>query len=155
MTTGRKLKILFIVALVLFSGMVLVPQMPQVEPNMPEWWKKYCAPAGIKLGLDLKGGLHVVLRVDRDKALENALDFAANDFKNILAEKGVTAVRLDSGSPHKVLFTLPNAGVIDPVKSMLYGVTLSEHACGFTALHDCSRCSQKDCPYRDAKCRCE
>ena len=51
--------------------------------------------------------------------------------------------------------SLSPRGVIDPVKSMLYGVTLSEHACGFTALHDCSRCSQKDCPYRDAKCRCE
>ena len=51
--------------------------------------------------------------------------------------------------------SLSPSGVIDPVKSMLYGVTLSEHACGFTALHDCSRCSQKDCPYRDARCRCE
>ena len=51
--------------------------------------------------------------------------------------------------------SLSPSGVIDPVKSMLYSVTLSEHACGFTALHDCSRCSQKDCPYRDARSRCQ
>ena len=64
MTTGRKLKIAFIVALVLFSGMVLVPQMPQVEPNMPEWWKKYCAPAGIKLGLANTVLLYAVYLMD-------------------------------------------------------------------------------------------
>ena len=86
MTTGRKLKIALVIFLVFFSGLALLPNF---YSGLPEWWTKYCAPAGINLGLDLKGGLHVVLRVDRAKALENTLDFAATDFKNLLAEKGI------------------------------------------------------------------
>ncbi len=116
MTTGRKLQIAFVIFLVFFSGLALLPNFYE---GLPPWWNKYCAPAGIKLGLDLKGGLHVVLRVDRDKALENALDFAANDFKNILAEKGITVVRLDSGSPQQVLLTLPNTEAIETAKAVL------------------------------------
>ena len=81
MTIGRKLKIALVIFLVFFSGLALLPNF---YSGLPEWWTKYCAPAGINLGLDLKGGLHVVLRVDRAKALENMLDFAATDFKNLL-----------------------------------------------------------------------
>ena len=86
MTTGRKLKIALVIFLVFFSGLALLPNF---YSGLPEWWTKYCAPAGINLGLDLKGGLHVVLRVDRAKALENTLDFAATDFKNLYNESQV------------------------------------------------------------------
>lgn len=116
MTTGRKLKIALVIFLVFFSGLALLPNF---YSGLPEWWTKYCAPAGINLGLDLKGGLHVVLRVDRAKALENTLDFAATDFKNLLAEKGITAVRLDSGKADEILLTLPNTGATDAAREIL------------------------------------
>ena len=47
-----------------------------------------------KIGIDLQGGMHVVLRVDLDKAVENSLNFAAKDLKEGLAEKNITAVQL-------------------------------------------------------------
>ena len=52
MTTGRKLKIALVIFLVFFSGLALLPNF---YSGLPEWWTKYCAPAGINLGLDLKG----------------------------------------------------------------------------------------------------
>ena len=39
-------------------------------------------------------------------------------------------------------------GNLFPAKSMMYHVTLSRQLCVFTALHDCSRCSQVGCLYR-------
>lgn len=40
------------------------------------------------------------------------------------------------------------SGMLTPAKSMMYCVALSFHACDQTKLHDCSKCSQKDCIYR-------
>ncbi|BCO10201.1 hypothetical protein GF1_25770 [Desulfolithobacter dissulfuricans] len=116
MNTTLKLKIGLLVSLILFSIIVLVPSF---YPSTPDWWKKYLAPTGLKLGLDLQGGMHLVLRVDLEKALENSLDLAASDLKEGLAEKGITAVRMDSGDPHKVVFTLPNTGAVDTVRKII------------------------------------
>ncbi|OQX14680.1 MAG: preprotein translocase subunit SecF, partial [Desulfobulbaceae bacterium A2] len=112
MTTSLKLKLGFLAALLFFSGMIL---MPSLSNNIPEWWKKYLSPGSIKLGLDLQGGMHLVLRVDLDKALENSLELAASDLKEILREQKVLAVRTGTAGG-AVSFTLPNSGAVDTVK---------------------------------------
>jgi SecD/SecF fusion protein len=116
MTTSIKLKIGLVFLLLIFSGIAL---LPSVYHDLPPWWKKYLAPAGLKLGLDLQGGMHIVLQVDLEKAAENSLDLSASDFKSALAAKNINAVRMDAGTPNAVLFTLPNTGAIDSVKQIL------------------------------------
>ena len=71
---------------------------------MPGWWKKYIAKEGLRLGLDLQGGMHLVLKVDLDKAIENSLDFAAQDLKNNLKEQHISMVQLTSDDAKKVIF---------------------------------------------------
>ena len=116
MNSTLKLKIGLVLFLIFFSGLALTPSLYH---DLPDWWKKYMAPAGLKLGLDLQGGMHIVLQVDLDKAAENSLDLSASDFKAALAEKNINAVRMESGSLKKILFTLPNTGAIDTVKQIL------------------------------------
>ena len=116
MNSSLKLKIGLVLFLLFFSGLALTPSLYH---DLPDWWKKYLAPAGLKLGLDLQGGMHLVLQVDLDKAAENSLDLSASDFKTALAEKNINAVRMESGSPSTILFTLPNTGAIDTVKQIL------------------------------------
>jgi len=116
MNSTLKLKIGLVLFLIFFSGLALTPSLYH---DLPDWWKKYLAPAGLKLGLDLQGGMHIVLQVDLEKAAENSLDLSASDFKSALAEKNINAVRMESGSPKSILFTLPNIGAIDSVKQIL------------------------------------
>jgi len=116
MNSTLKLKIGLVLFLIFFSGIALTPSLYH---DLPDWWKKYLAPAGLKLGLDLQGGMHIVLQVDLEKAAENSLDLSASDFKSALAEKNINAVRMESGSPKTILFTLPNIGAIDSVKQIL------------------------------------
>ncbi|MEA2115686.1 MAG: protein translocase subunit SecD [Thermodesulfobacteriota bacterium] len=101
---------------ILFSIMTLVPSF---YAGAPDWWKKYLAPEGLKLGLDLQGGMHLVLRVDLDKAVENSLELAASDLKEGLAEKNISAVQLDSADPGQVIFTLPNTGAVDTINQVI------------------------------------
>ncbi|MCI5179185.1 MAG: protein translocase subunit SecD [Candidatus Electrothrix sp. AW3_4] len=116
MTTHLKFKIGLLFTLILFSIMTIVPSFYK---GTPEWWKKYLAPQGLQLGLDLQGGVHMVLRVDLDKAVANSLDFAAQDLKKGLAKKNISAVRLDSPDPAQVIFTLPNTGVVGEIKEII------------------------------------
>ena len=116
MNTNLKLKLGLLITLILFAFMILVPSF---YSGTPDWWKKYLAPGGLKLGLDLQGGMHLVLQVDLDKAVENSLDLAAADLKDGLAEKNISAVRLDSGDKQQVVFTLPNTGAVDTVNQII------------------------------------
>lgn len=118
MNTNLKLKLGLLAILIVFSVLAIVPSF---YPGTPSWWKTYLAPEGLKLGLDLQGGMHLVLRVDLDKAVENSLDLAASDLKDTLTEKDITAVRMDSGDPNTVILTLPNTGVLDTVREVVSG----------------------------------
>ena len=134
MNTSLKVKLGLLITLILFALMVLVPSF---YPGAPSWWKKYLAPGGLKLGLDLQGGMHLVLRVDLDKAIENSLDLAAADLKEGLAEKNIHAVRMESPDPHQVTFTLPNTGAVDTVNQIIkddfpnLNITVDAHAGSF------------------------
>ncbi len=116
MNTNLKLKIGLLFTVILFSVMTLVPSF---YAGAPDWWKKYLAPEGLKLGLDLQGGMHLVLRVDLDKAVDNSLELAASDLKEGLAEKNISAVQLDSPDPGQVIFTLPNTGAVDIINQVI------------------------------------
>jgi len=66
-STRLKLKIGLLVFLLIFAGFLLLPTF---VPNLPPWFKKYVYRGELKLGLDLKGGVHLILQPDIKKALD-------------------------------------------------------------------------------------
>ena len=115
MNTSIKLKLSTLFFLIVMSVVTIVPSF---YSDTPDWWQKYMAPEGLRLGLDLQGGMHLVLQVNLDKAEEDSLELAANELKDSLREEGISAVRTKS-DPGVVLFTLPNSGAIDTVKQLV------------------------------------
>jgi len=115
MNTSLKLKISALIFIIALSVVTIIPSF---YSSTPDWWKKYMAPEGLRLGLDLQGGIHLVLRVNLDKAEEASLALAANELKDILKERGISAVRTKS-EEGTVLFTLPNSGAVDTVKRVV------------------------------------
>jgi SecD/SecF fusion protein len=116
MNTTHKLKLFFLFSVVLLAITTVVPSF---FSGAPEWWKKYLAPEGIRLGLDLQGGMHLVLKVNLPKAEENTLEFAANDLKDALSDQGISAVRTATTTPGTVIFTLPNSSAVEGVRSLI------------------------------------
>ncbi len=117
MNTSLKWKIFLLISIIFFSGLIIVPS---IYDNAPKWWGDYLAPqGGLRKGLDLKGGMHLVLRVDLEKAIEKSLDLGAQDLKEALAEKKITAVRTKSTDPSIVNFTLPNTGALATVEDVI------------------------------------
>jgi len=77
------------------------------------------APEGLRLGLDLQGGMHLVLKVDLQKAEENSLELAANDLKDTLAEQSISAIQTPSPAAGSIVFTLPNTGSVEQVQKLI------------------------------------
>jgi len=79
-----KFILIFISVLVCLYGLVGVPQFPtsfaQVKQNLA---------SRIKLGLDLKGGSHLVLQVQVDEAVGQHCDQAVDDLKKQLRQKNI------------------------------------------------------------------
>ena len=75
-------------------GLVLVlslafflPSYPALFQSLPDWMKRALPNKGITLGLDLQGGIHLVLEVEEDRAVEIAVDRAATAIQDLIADK--------------------------------------------------------------------
>jgi preprotein translocase subunit SecD len=91
MPRGILYRALLIIGLTLWAVMYLVPSLLVA---LPEWWPPFLPSRKIHLGLDLRGGTHLLLNVDLEKATENALDQNAEDLRRVLREANVTGVEI-------------------------------------------------------------
>ena len=66
---------------VLVALFLFLPSTP-LTSKLPEWWHQ--SVPKISLGLDLRGGSHIVMQVETDKAVESSVD-------NIVADLQTTA----------------------------------------------------------------
>ena len=122
MKTALKWKLGLLAFIVLFSIVTVLPSFDRDEvKTLPQWWHTYMAPEGLRLGLDLQGGMHLVLKVDLPKAIENTLDLASQALEDELTDKKITVIRMDSGDPLAVHFTLPNTGAVETVEEVVKG----------------------------------
>jgi len=71
-----------VIALVLF-----LPSTP-VGDKLPDWWRHNVSK--IALGLDLRGGSHLVMQVETDKAVEAAVDNIISDLQTTASSEGVS-----------------------------------------------------------------
>lgn len=60
--------------------------IPTFISDIPSPWNQYLPKEKIHLGLDLQGGMHLVLEIDTDKALEAMMERTSNDLKESLME---------------------------------------------------------------------
>jgi preprotein translocase subunit SecD len=69
-------------------------------------WALYPPKKSINLGLDLQGGIHLVLGVDANKAVQNQTERAAEDFKAALERKGIAVKRVERDSDRSFVVEL-------------------------------------------------
>ncbi|MGH7380603.1 MAG: protein translocase subunit SecD [Candidatus Methylomirabilales bacterium] len=87
-------------AAALLSFLYILPSIPGLSP-LPGWWRYVRplilapAPEPINLGLDLQGGMHLVLAVDADKAVENAVERRVAEIRRAVEREGIRVVVLE------------------------------------------------------------
>lgn len=77
-------------AVVFGSALIaLVALVPNFTTDLPEWWKFALPSKPISLGLDLRGGIHLVLEVQTDKAVENHVDVLIEQIRRDARDKQI------------------------------------------------------------------
>ncbi len=87
MNRNLKWRFLLIAGISIVSIIYIIPSI--FGPKLPYWWKKPLPEEKVHLGLDLQGGMHLVLGVKLDKAIENALEATATSLKDGMRREGV------------------------------------------------------------------
>src|SRR5437660_12778665 len=90
---------------VLVSLVFFLPSTPLFSA-MPEWWKQYMPSKGITLGLDLQGGIHLVLEVESDRAVEIAMDRLITNMTDLFTDKRIAVEAVKRSGPAEATITL-------------------------------------------------
>jgi len=109
-------KFTFIAILVALSIILTIPSFTK---NFPSWWKQVLPSEGMRLGLDLQGGIHLILKVDLDKAAQNYLELSQNDLRESLRKKQIPASRGEATASKSLTFLLPNADHLSTVQKII------------------------------------
>ncbi len=91
MSKSLKLRGGLVFLCLLLSLISLAPTF--IADSLPGWWTGAFDP--IHLGLDLQGGMHLVLGVDVDKAVESRLDSSLDQVESLLNEEDVIFKRVE------------------------------------------------------------
>ena len=67
---------------------------PSLSGDLPPWWSNLLPQDKIHLGLDLQGGMHLVLEVDVKKAVESHLDRVVEDLRHDLRKEKIRYLEL-------------------------------------------------------------
>ncbi len=84
--SDKNIKVRGIVTIVIVA-IALFYLMPSITSKLPSVWKDNADK--IHLGLDLQGGMHLVMEVDTEKAVESAMERISNDLSELLMEERV------------------------------------------------------------------
>lgn len=80
-----------VVVLLLVSSIYLLP----VLTSVPTWWPSILPREALRLGLDLQGGIHLILQVEGEKAVETALNGTMEDLRRELTEAQIPTSKLE------------------------------------------------------------
>ena len=98
----KKLRGRFLLLLLVTGTSVILalPSFPWLYQSLPDGVKRILSHRGLSLGLDLQGGIHLVLEVEEERAVEIAVDRYRKAIDDLLKEKkmAVESVRREGSS---------------------------------------------------------
>lgn len=120
MSGSIKWRGLFVLICLVFALVSLAPTF--AKDSLPSWWADTFSP--IQKGLDLQGGMHLVLGVDVEKALESHLDGMADQIEDLLREKDIIYKRVERKSGERLVVTVYDeeaGGQVDTLMDETFG----------------------------------
>jgi preprotein translocase subunit SecD len=86
---------------------------------IPTFWPEIWPHKKINLGLDLQGGMHLVLAVDTAKAVESAVERSYQDLRELVRKNQIQGVSPERPSPGRILVRVQGRENIDKFKGVL------------------------------------
>ena len=97
----------------------LIYLTPSLTDDLPSWWSNILPKDKIHLGLDLQGGMHLVLEVETLKAVESHLERVIEELKQGLRKKKIRYLKLKRYGAERIDLTLIRTMDKDVCKDMV------------------------------------
>ncbi len=104
----KKLRGRFLLLLVVtgVSVILALPSFPGLFQLLPDGVKRILSHRGLSLGLDLQGGIHLVLEVEEERAVEIAVDRSRKAIDDLLTEKKMVVESVRREGSNTIVITL-------------------------------------------------
>jgi preprotein translocase subunit SecD len=122
MTKNLRWKILTIVAVL---ALAVWSFWPPFDRTRVENGQTVQVRGKVHLGLDLKGGVHLVLRVQTDDALRLETEMAAERLRDLAGERGITGVTVTPEPPTRI-----RVGAVPPAQDQAFRALADEQLAG-------------------------
>ena len=106
MLKSLRWKIILYAAITVFAILLLLPTFTS---ELPPWFMKVIPTDKIHLGLDLQGGMYLLLTVEGDKAVESYVEQINNNLKDELKERGIPVGKLEAEKPDRIVLEFSGA----------------------------------------------
>src|SRR6476661_5420029 len=121
-------RLLLLLLIVVVSVICFLPSIPDGYQALPAWARSILPNKGIALGLDLQGGIHLVMEVDEDRAVEIAVDRSVVAIQDVLVDKKIPVESVKRTSPIRITIQFQNADLKAQIQKLLDEfVTFSEN----------------------------
>ena len=112
-------RLLLLLLVVVVSVVCFLPSIPDLYQALPAWARSILPNKGIALGLDLQGGIHLVMEVDEDRAVEIAVDRSVVALQDVLVDKKIPVESVKRTSPTRVTIQFQNADLKAQIQKLL------------------------------------
>ena len=101
------------------SCIVALPSIPSWYQALPDGMKKILSHRGLSLGLDLQGGIHLVLEVEEEKAVQIAVDRLRKSVEDLLADKSIAVDGVSREGSTGISIELQDESDADEVQTLI------------------------------------
>ncbi|MBA3964763.1 MAG: protein translocase subunit SecD [Nitrospirales bacterium] len=112
-----RLFLLFVVMVV--SAILALPSFPWLFQSLPDGVKRVLSHRGLSLGLDLQGGIHLVLEVEEERAVEIAVDRIRKAVEDLLKDKAIVVEGVRREGSKMIVITLQQEADGEEVRTLL------------------------------------
>ena len=100
MLRGLKWRFILYAAVVVFTVLLILPTLTD---QLPPWYGKIIPSEKIHLGLDLQGGMHLILEVEAEKAIESYVERIRSSLADDLKGNGIPFGKLEREKNNQIV----------------------------------------------------
>jgi SecD/SecF fusion protein len=116
MSNTIRYKFIFLSMLILLS---LVVSIPSLFKSYPPWLGKFLPTEGMRLGLDLQGGMQLILKVDIPRAEQNRLEISIHDLTDALRNSHIRIDKVQTLGQNQMRVYFPELSTTAPLQQVL------------------------------------
>lgn len=110
---------MLLLAVILVSVVCVLPSYQHLYQALPSWVKSMLPNKGITLGLDLQGGIHMVMEVDEDRAVEIAVDRSVVSLQDMLVDKKIPVESVKRTESTRITIQFQNADLKAQIQKLI------------------------------------